>query len=133
MEQRVRVNDLLLEWGVGFEEVEPGTFVINEPSRGWFGLVVSQVDDIIVVRLDVMELPQDPTLRNRLLEEVLRKNADGISFGAYALSGERLVLVNSLLAPTMDPEELQASLDSLSLALVEHYPILAQYWTPAPA
>jgi len=121
------ITDLFLEWGVGYEEVGPKTFLINEPKRGWYNLVISIVDDVVVVRLEVMDLPNEAAKKVALMEEVLRKNADDLMFGAYALSSNRLFLVNTLLYETMDPEELQSTLDALSLALVEHFPILSKY------
>ncbi len=127
MKARLEVTDLFIEWGVGFEEVGPRTYLVNEPKRGWYNLVVSVADEIVIVRLDVMDLPSDPSKKAALLEEVLKKNADGLMFGAYAIANDRLFLLNTLLQATMDPEELQSTLDALSLALVEHFPTLSKY------
>lgn len=127
MKAPTEVTDLFVEWGVGFEEVSEKTYLVNEPKKGWYNLVVSVADEVVVVRLDVMDLPSDPAKKSALMEEALKKNSDGLMFGAYAIAENRLFLVNTLLYATMDPEELQSTLDALSLALVEHFPILHKY------
>lgn len=127
MKRAIDVTDLFLEWGVGYEEVGPGTYLVNDPKRGWYNIVVSVADEVVVARLDVMELPMDASKRAALFETALRKNADGVMFGAYAVADDRLFLINTLVHETLDPEELQSTLDALSLALVEHFPTLSQF------
>jgi hypothetical protein len=47
--------------------------------------------------------------------------------GAYALENDKIVLIDTLEYDTMDYTEFRASLDAFGLALIQHYPILAQY------
>ena len=48
--------------------------------------------------------------------------------GAYALDGNDIILINTLVVQTLDQEELQATLDSISLAIVEHYEKLTKFF-----
>jgi hypothetical protein len=47
--------------------------------------------------------------------------------GAYGVDGKNVVIVDTLLAETMDLEELQASLDAIGFALTSHYQVLQKY------
>ncbi len=127
MKKSYAIEDLFVEWRVGFEEIGPHTFSVTDGGRGWYNIVVSQKDDVVVVRLPVMQVPGDASKKTLLMEEVLKLNANGLLFGAYAFLEGNLLLIDTLLSDTMDPEELQSSMDSLSLALVEHFPILSKY------
>jgi hypothetical protein len=64
--------------------------------------------------------------REGFYEDLLRLNNE-LVHGAYAIDDDNVVLIDSLVAPTMDLEEFQASLDSTGLALAQHYPRLAKY------
>jgi hypothetical protein len=58
---------------------------------------------------------------------LLELNASELVHGAYALDDEDVLIVDSLQYDHMDQAELQASLDAVSLALAQHYPLLSQY------
>ena len=58
---------------------------------------------------------------------MLELNASDIVHGAYALENKKIVLVDTLHYDTMDYEDFRAVLDSFSLALTEHYPILSKF------
>ena len=47
--------------------------------------------------------------------------------GAYALEGNEVILLNTLVGATLDLEEFQATLDAFGLALAQHFRTLAKY------
>jgi hypothetical protein len=47
--------------------------------------------------------------------------------GAYGLEGNKVVIIDTLRYDTMDYPEFRATLDAISLALTQHYPILSVY------
>jgi hypothetical protein len=47
--------------------------------------------------------------------------------GAYAIEDQSVILIDTLELPTMDLEELQASLDATGLALAQHYASLSKF------
>ncbi len=47
--------------------------------------------------------------------------------GAYALDGKNVVIVDTLEGDTLDVEELQASIEAISLAVVQHHAIHSKY------
>jgi len=72
-----------------------------------------------------MEVPDKNVLE--LFTKLLELNASDIIHGAYALDNKKIVLIDTLQFNTMDYEDFRASLDSFSLALSQHYPILSKY------
>ncbi|MCK4514809.1 MAG: YbjN domain-containing protein, partial [Spirochaetaceae bacterium] len=87
-------------------------------------VVVYAEEELVTLRAKVMQIPSEN--REKYFEELLRLNAEMVH-GAYAIEEDSVILIDSLVAPTMDLEEFQASLDSTGLALAQHYPRLAKY------
>ena len=67
------------------------------------------------------------TRQLELYETLLKLNASEMVHGAYALDGKDIVLLDTLEYETMDKEEFEAALDSISLALSRHYGILGSF------
>jgi hypothetical protein len=47
--------------------------------------------------------------------------------GAYGIEGEKVVAMATLQTENLDYNEFQAAVDSLSMAISDHYKILSQY------
>ncbi len=60
-------------------------------------------------------------------EELLKLNATDLFHGSYGLDGDNVILIDTLEVETLDIEELQASIDAMGLALVQHYELLSRY------
>lgn len=116
---RQRIESFLRTLGLSFEELDSDTWVINDEERGVENLIVAHEDPVIVFRLKVTELP--PGDHCQLYAELLRLNGTDLLHGAYALEGDSVVLINTLLSETIDVEEFQATLDAISLSVAEHY------------
>jgi len=80
-----------------------------------------------VIRAEVMDVPKKNVLE--LYTKLLELNAADVIHGAYALDNDnkKIVLIDTLQYNTMDYENFRATLDSFSLALTQHYPILSKY------
>ena len=106
------------------EEVGENMWVISDDDNNLGYVVVYAEEELVTLRAKVMKIPTEN--REAYFEELLRLNAEMVH-GAYAIEEESVILVDSLVAPTMDLEEFQASLDSTGLALAQHYSRLAKY------
>ena len=82
-------------------------------------------EPVVIVRVSLMTIPS--TNREKLFETVLRLNASGLVYAAYALEGDQLILSTTFLIETLDLEELQAAFDDIGVALTQHFPILNQF------
>lgn len=120
------IDSYLIQMDLAAESLREGIWQVDDPHDDVPPIIVSYEPPIIYLRLKVLDLPE----RNReeLYEHLLRYNADGIAFGAYAIEGDQVLLVDTLRADSVDMPELQASLESLVMAAQQHfkelYPLL---------
>ncbi|MBN1410512.1 MAG: hypothetical protein JW969_06680 [Spirochaetales bacterium] len=98
---------------------------ITGRDRGLDNVIVMASDPIVTVTVGVMGVPK--ANKEKFYEELLRLNASELAHGAYGIEGDNVVMVDSLESENLDLNEFQASLDSISLALNQHYKILTKY------
>lgn len=115
-----------LEGGtVEAKEVEPGIWIVRT-SQG-AEVVVSYSPPVVILRVLVMEPPDDADKRGGLFRQLLELNARDLVHGSYGLEGEHVVLTDTLELENLDYSEFEASFDSLTLALASHLGALAPY------
>jgi hypothetical protein len=112
-----------------FQEIEEGLWVVGD-SQEAAPVIVNYAPPLLVVRVEVMTAPQDEDLRKGLFRELLELNATDLVHGAYGLDEDEIVLVDTLQLVDLDFSELQASLESILMALRSHYETLLHYRTP---
>ncbi len=120
-----KVESFLINLGITYEEVNEGTWVINDDEKGLEQVVVLVEEPLLIIRVKVMTAPD--TEREALFEKLLSLNATDVIHGAYALDGKDVILIDTLQYEGLDFNDFQASLDAIGLALAQHYPILSQY------
>ncbi len=120
-----KIEDYLIALGVSYEEPTPGTWIVEDASRGIPKLFVSYADPVVIIRAQVMPAPAKD--REAFFAELLKLNYEGLLHGAYALEGDQVVLLDTLEYENMDKQEFEASLDAIGFALSEHYPLLSRY------
>ncbi len=120
-----KLESYLNKLAIDYEETSANTWVIKDLSKGLENVVVAAVDPVIIIRVKVMDVPAQK--REKFFETLLALNSSDMLHGAYALDGKSVVIVDTLLAETMDLEELQASLDAIGFALTPHYQKLQEY------
>lgn len=125
MISREKLESYLVELELTFQEAGKGTWVVREPEKGLANLFIMMADPLVVLRLTVMEIPKKG--REQLFEELLHLNATDMVHGAYAIDGKNVVIVDTLEGDTLDVGELQASIEAISLAVVQHHGIHAKY------
>jgi hypothetical protein len=120
-----KVRTYLLDLGLSYEEAGDSTWVITDEEKGVRNLVVMVSEPVVILRVKVMDLPDQGRLE--LYEKLLRLNAEDLLHGAYALEGDHVILIDTLEVESMDLEELRASLEAIGLALVQHYKVLSEF------
>ncbi len=125
MLNKEKLESFFVELNLSYEEKKKNVWVVFGEDKGLENVVIMLEDPIIIIRVKVMDMPKENQCA--LYEEILRLNATDMIHGAYALEGDSVILINTLLAVTMDIEELQASIDAIGLALAEHYEKLAGF------
>ena len=92
-------------------------------------LIVHYAPPVLVLRVQVMPLPSDPTRSADLCRRLLEYNARELVHGSYGVEGDNVVLTDALELTDLDFSEFEASVDSLSLALASHVGALASFGT----
>jgi hypothetical protein len=120
-----KIEQYLIDLMLTYQEIGTNVWLIDDKENGITGVAVALNEPLVVLRVVVMDVPEENRLE--LFTKLLEINASDLVHGAYALEGDKIVLIDTLEYDTMDYAEFRASLDAFSLALAQHYPILSQY------
>jgi len=119
------IDSFLIELDMPFEELGENMWRVDNENDNVPNILVTYADPMVLFHLKVMDVPS--TGREALFRRLLELNADGVAYGAYALANDSVVLIDSLRAESMDLNEFRASIESLSLAVSQHYAELSSY------
>jgi hypothetical protein len=126
MVTREDLESFLLRLEQDAEEVQPGMWVIQSGENG-ANLVVHHTPPLLLLRTKVMEVPKDESQCSRLFRRLLEFNATDLVHGAYAVEEGDVILTDTLELENLDFNELQASVDSIQVALASHLEVLSPY------
>ena len=126
MSELDKIENLLVSLSLTYEKIDNQTWLIDDREKGIEYILIILETPIVIIRAQVTGIPPNNT--ETLFEELLRLNQSDLMHGAYALDGNDIILINTLVVQTLDQEELQATLDSISLAIVEHYEKLTKFF-----
>lgn len=115
-----------LDADISSEEVDSGIWVLA-PGEDNAPVVVSLDPPVVVFRVKVMDMPEPGQRRTDLMQKLLELNAAGLMHGSYGIEGSHVVLTDALQLENLDFNEFQASIDSITLALASHIPVLAAF------
>ena len=120
-----KIEQYLIDLKYSFQEVKPNLWLLDDAEHGLEGIAVMYVEPLVIIRVQVMNAPG----QNRLefFAKLLELNACELIHGAYGLEGEKVVIIDTLEYDSLDYDEFRATLDAISLALTQHYPILSVY------
>lgn len=114
-----QIEAYLIEAELPFEQVGDGLWLIHDEADYIDNIVLIHNDPVITFRVKLMEAPKDGRLE--LFQRLLELNATSMVAGAYGLEDEAVVIVDTLQSETLDFQEFQGSIDSIALAMREHY------------
>ena len=115
-----KVQEYLLELGhdVSYQSEEDQVIVLNNEKAGIKNLVIGCADPILIMEQFIFDVVKPS---ENLFKQLLMKNRD-IVHGAFVLSetGEKLIFRDTLQLENLDLNELEGSINSLSLLLSEY-------------
>jgi hypothetical protein len=120
-----KIEQYLIDMMLTYQQIGQNMWMLDDEERGLQGVAVHFAEPLVVIRAEVMDTPKGNPLE--LYTRLLELNASDVIHGAYALENGKIILVNILEYDTMDYSEFRAALDSFSLALTQHYPILSKF------
>ena len=135
-----QIEEYLIRIELPFEQVNEGMWLIADEKDSIENIVVLHTPPVITFRVKLLELDGlDDATRLNLYQTLLQLNASDMIAGAYGLEENAVVITDSLQSENLDFNEFQASIDSITMCIREHYenirliiPALAQP-EPAPA
>ena len=107
-----------LDFNIINEVEEEGVFWVEKEDAGIHNLVIGCLDPILVMEQFLFEIKNDS---NEIFKSLLIKNRD-IIHGAFVLDeiGKKVIFRDTLQLENLDLNELEGSINSLSLLLSEY-------------
>ena len=112
--------DRLTAEGANYEEVEQGLWVVRPGGPLELDVVVHYSPPVVLLRVKVMNVPDDDGKCADLNRRLLELNANDLVHGAYGISQNSIVLTEALELEHLDYEEFLAAYESMTLALASH-------------
>jgi len=120
-----KIEQYLIDLGISYQEISKNAWLIEDENKGYPKMMVSLSDPIVIISADVMPVPKENA--ETLFRMLLELNATDLLHGAYAISGNDIIVIDTLEQSSLDKDEFLASIESISFALLEHYKKLASY------
>ena len=120
-----KIEQYLIDLMLTYQQIDSNLWLLDDEDHSLQGVAVMQAEPLVIIRAEIMDVPKNNELE--LYKKLLELNATDILRGSYALENGKIILMDSLIYDKMGYEEFRASLDSFSLILAQHYPILSKY------
>tara|TARA_B100000678_G_C17950567_1_gene399032 strand:+ start:70 stop:465 length:396 start_codon:yes stop_codon:yes gene_type:complete len=122
-----KVKEFLMElnYSITHEDREEEVFVVSHEEDGISNLVIGCADPILIMEQYLLELKKDDA---DIYKSLLQKNRD-LVHGAFILddSGKKVIFRDTLQIENLDLNELEASINALSLLLSEYSEELIEF------
>jgi len=116
--------------GASYSEVDQNLWVVRPSGALGLDVVVSYAPPVVLLRVKVMDMPDDDGRCSALSRRLLELNASDLVHGSYGIAEGAVVLTEALELSHLQYEEFRASYEGMTLALAEHLRELANYRDP---
>ncbi len=106
--------------GATYTEVQPGFWIVRPSPDSELSIAVNYSPPVVLLRVNVMNLPDDPAQTATLTRRLLELNASDLLHGSYGIQENQIVLTEALELSALDYEEFLATYESMTLALASH-------------
>ena len=106
--------------GASFSEVQSGFWIVRPSEESELSIAVNFSPPVLLLRVNVMNLPADATQTANLTRRLLELNASDLLHGSYGIQDNQIVLTEALELSALDYEEFLATYESMTLALASH-------------
>ncbi len=119
--------DRLTAGGATSREIEPGLWAVRPRGDLELDVIVHYSPPVVLLRVKVMDLPQDPGAVAKLSRQLLEWNATDLLHGSYGIAGDDVVLTEALELAHLDYEEFLAAYEAMTVTLASHLRELTTY------
>ena len=127
-----KIEEYLINTGMSYQLVQEGMWLIHDEHDAIDNIVLLHTPPVITFRVKIMKISDIPKdKRMQVYKHLLELNASEMVAGAYGLEDDAVVIIDSLQSENLDYNEFQASLDSMTMSIRQHYAELREM-IPAP-
>lgn len=124
MRTKEDVERYLINLDTPYEVLGDGIYRLNDDLPNIDDIIVMVSDPLVIFSVRLMKVPGKNT--EAFYKKLLELNATELVAGAYGLDGDDVVITDTLQLENLDENEFVASVESLAMAIHEHYSILQQ-------
>lgn len=119
------VERYLLELDTPYEVLDEGIYRLIDDLPEIDDIIVLVTPPLVIFSVRLMKVPSKN--REGFYQKLLELNASSLVAGAYGIDGDDVILTDTLQLENLDFNEFQASIESLALAIHDHFDMLAEY------
>ncbi len=124
-----KIEEYLIDTTLTFEQVQEGMWLIHDEHDFIDNIVILHTPPVLTFRVKIMEIADIPEdKRQEVFTQLLILNATEMVAGAYGLEDDAVVITDSLQSENLDYNEFQASIDSITMSIREHYERIRNLW-----
>ena len=124
MRTKEDVERYLINLDTPSEVLGDGIYRLNDDLPDIDDIIVMVSDPLVIFSVRLMKVPGKNT--EAFYKKLLELNATELVAGAYGLDGDDVVITDTLQLENLDENEFVAAVESLAMAIHEHYSILQQ-------
>jgi hypothetical protein len=129
MKTKEDIESFLMRLELPHDEVGDGLWVVH--GKEGEQIAIKLAPPLLVCRVNLMDVPKVD--REACFQTLLELNAKEMMHGAYGVEDGKVVLSGALQVDSLDFNELQATIDDITLAVTDHYARLARFRPAATA
>ena len=120
MRTKEDVEQYLIDLDTAYETIGDGMYRLIDDMEEVDDILVLVTEPLVVFSVRLMKVPE--INKEAFYRKLLDFNATALVAGAYGIDG--VVITDTLQLENLDFNEFQASVESLAMAIHDHYPIL---------
>lgn len=129
-----KIKDFIsqLDLTISHEQPDDGILVVQDETNGVRDLVIDCEDPILILEQPIFKMTTDHDIQGKIATRLLQMNR-GLVHGAFAMSDDSgtVIFRDTLQLATLDFEELESSINALSLGLAEFSDEIIEFATHA--
>ncbi len=119
--------DHLAADGSSYRELDEGLWLVKPSGQLDLDVVVHYSPPVVLLRVKVMDVPDDDDRCASLNRRLLQLNATDLVHGSYGIAQGDIVLTEALELAHLDYEEFLAAYEGMILALSSHLREISSY------
>jgi len=122
MRTKEDVEQYLIDLDTAYQSLGDGIYRLIDDVEDVDDIIVLVTEPLVVFSVRLMKVPQNN--REAFFQKLLELNGTALVAGAYGIDDGYVLITDTLQLENLDFNEFQASVESLAMAIHDHYPML---------